>query len=38
MKDTAEAILKVELDPEFEAQCQELVNSRKNRGRFFKDA
>ncbi|XP_076098505.1 ATPase family AAA domain-containing protein 2-like isoform X2 [Mytilus galloprovincialis] len=32
LKDTAEAILKVELDPEFEAQCQELVNSRKNRG------
>lgn len=32
LKDTAEAILKVELDPEFEAQCQELVDSRKNRG------
>ncbi|XP_060062589.1 ATPase family AAA domain-containing protein 2-like [Ylistrum balloti] len=32
LKDTANAILNAELDPEFEKSCQEIVASRKRRG------
>lgn len=32
LKDTAEAVVKDELDPEFEKQCEDIVESRKRRG------
>uniref|UniRef100_A0A4W3HPF9 ATPase family AAA domain-containing protein 2 n=1 Tax=Callorhinchus milii TaxID=7868 RepID=A0A4W3HPF9_CALMI len=35
LKDAANAIVKSELDEEFEKVCEEIVESRKNRGIFF---
>lgn len=32
LRDTAEALLKAELDPDFEKICQEITQSRKRRG------
>ena len=32
LRDTAQALLKAELDPEFERVCQEITQSRKRRG------
>ena len=35
LKDTAHAMIKAELDPEFEKLCREVAESRKKRGNIF---